>query len=292
MVLDLLKPFYYKLEKSVAAKSIPPVHEIDGRWTLASVGDQPGASFDHSLWDKLLQKHVSVGGTVGPITDVHVVDYAGLSVDPDFDKYLSLLEAAQPNTLSPREQLAFWMNAYNAFCIRLIVQHEKDTTNTTPLTSINQLSSSSDGPVWDKIAGTIHAQPISLNHIEHERLRKVWNEPSLHGCIVCASASCPNLRREAFVADRLEGQMKDQMINWMSNPTKGIVVPKQSTWWKGPQILLSRIFLWFADDFGGWKGTQEWLPQYLEGNEAQKLVAHGKVALRFFEYDWTINRKE
>lgn len=100
--------------------------------------------------------------------------------------------------------------------------------------------------MWDLPAGKVCGREYSLNQIEHDELRKKWDEPAVHACIVCASASCPDLRPEAFVASKLREQMDDQLRVWMANPTKGLAADQTAG-----VVKMSRIFLWFADDFGG-----------------------------------------
>ena len=106
--------------------------------------------------------------------------------------------------------------------------------------------------MWDLPAGTVCGRKYSLNEIEHDELRKKWDEPAVHACIVCASASCPDLRPQAFVASKLREQMDDQLRAWMANPTKGFVADQGTG-----EIKMSRIFLWFADDFGGSTRTSQ-----------------------------------
>jgi len=294
MVLDFLLPFYYSLEKRVANNSIPNVSGIPNRMLLKDcISGDDGKAFDHSLWNSVLEKHVVPGDDVGEVKGVNTVDYDGVSCDENFTAYLEKLKDCEPDSLAKSEQLAFWMNAYNALCISLIVEHEKSNA---PLNSINELSGDG-GPVWDKIAGTVGGEGISLNTIEHVKLRGKWNEPALHGCIVCASASCPNLRPEAFVASRLREQMDDQMQGWMKNPTKGLVAAKG-------RLKVSRIFLWFGEDFGNMsassfpgcgKGSDQdrlrsWIAQFVEDEKDKSKVQDRKGTLRFFDYSWQINR--
>lgn len=285
---DFLAPARYALEKSVASKSIPIVSDINGRVKLQDFFEKDeGGSFDHSLWTEVLQRYVTSGLTFGKIENVNAVDYASIGKDDDFWAYLKILEQAKPDELSKREQLAFWMNAYNALCIATIVHHE--TTTGRQLESITKLSSVEKGPIWDQAVPNcqIAGKVVTLNAIEHEKLRAVWAEPAVHACIVCASASCPNLRPEAFVSDKLLHQMNDQMRDWMSNPTKGfklVVSPKKQN-----RLELSRIFLWFAEDFGGLRGLKEWLPQFIDDPQVTDEALEPAV-VRYFEYDWQINR--
>jgi Protein of unknown function, DUF547 len=288
---DFLAPARYALEKAVASKSIPNVSEIKGRVKLQDFFEKDeGEHFDHSLWTKVLQRHVTPGLTFGKVEKVNAVDYESIGRDDDFWAYLKSLEQVQPDRLSKREQLAFWMNAYNALCIATIVHHE--TTTGRKLESITKLSSAEKGPVWDQAVPNcrIAGKDISLNDIEHEQLRAVWAEPALHGCIVCASASCPNLRAEAFVPDKLLDQMSDQMRDWVSNPTKGLKLTTTSPKKQNHHRLeLSRIFLWFEEDFGGLRGLKEWLPQFIDDPKVTDEALES-ATVRYFEYDWQINR--
>jgi Protein of unknown function, DUF547 len=287
---DFLAPAMYALEKTVASKSIPNISEIKGRVKLQDLFEKDeGDSFDHSLWTKVLQRHITPGLTFGKVEKVNAVDYQSIGRDGDFWAYLKSLEQAQPDRLSKREQLAFWMNAYNALCISTIVHHE--TTTGSKLESITKLSSAEKGPVWDQAVPNcrIAGKDISLNEIEHEQLRAVWAEPAVHGCIVCASASCPNLRAEAFVPDKLLDQMSDQMKDWMSNPTKGLKLTTSPKNQNQHRLELSRIFLWFAEDFGGLRGLMEWLPQFIDDPKVNDEALQS-ATVRYFEYDWQINR--
>ena len=302
MVMDFLAPAYYYLEKQVASKQIPNVSTILNRWSLSDWDEShlscdSSDSFDHSLWSSVLQRHVSDNHTYDGVTGVNGVDYDGIAQDPEFDIYLKQLQDANPDELSRPEQLAFWMNAYNALCIFKIVQHEKQSK--TRLESINQLTNDDDGPVWDQEAGIVGGVPVSLNTIEHEKLRGTWNEPRIHACIVCASASCPNLRREAFVAPKVNEQMDDQMRDWMSNPTKGLKLDGNYLW-------LSRIFLWFGNDFGndyagvsfypyfgnvsGEKSFRAWLAKHVHEKDRSTKIEYSNQGFRYFDYNWNINR--
>jgi hypothetical protein len=242
-----------------------------------------------------LKAHVRTGCAIGPITHLSTLDYPGLAADPDFDAYLTRLADADMSALCPREQLALWINAYNALCAGMIVRRlrgdaarDRAAPASPPppkLKSILELKR--DGvPVWSQTAGVVGGESLSLDEIEHGRLRKAWAEPAVHACIVCASASCPNLRAEAFVGDRLEEQMQAQVDDWLSNPTKGFALC-------GPRrVQLSRILLWFEDDFaiaGGAKAFVRASAGALPLGAADALDG-GRTAVRYFVYDWTLNQ--
>jgi len=177
MVAKLFKPLAYRLEKAAVSRIIPDATSKPHRKPLKDYPLQESPVLDHSLWTALLQRHVSVQKQVGTTQNTRVVDYTALSKDSDFDKYIHMLETTNPDLLPPAEQLAFWMNAYNAFCIGLIVNHERTQP---PLQSINDLTKGM--PVWDQVAGTIHCQDVTLNHIEHEHSRAKWGR-TLYSCL-------------------------------------------------------------------------------------------------------------
>ena len=104
--------------------------------------------------------------------------------------------------------------------------------------------------IWDIAAGEVGGTTLSLNDLEHKLLGSTWVEPRVHASIVCASASCPNLRAEAFLASRLNAQMDDQARTWVGDVTKGVRVDEDQT--------LSRIFLWFKGDFKASGGPVAW----------------------------------
>ena len=134
--------------------------------------------FNHSLWNDLLQKHVSVQGNV---------NYKGFKLDySDLERYLQSLSDNIPNkSWSKAEKLSYWINAYNAYTIKLIIDKY-------PLKSIKDINRP-----WDQRFIKLGEKIYTLNDIEHEILRKM-NEPRIHFAIVCASISCPKLQNEAF----------------------------------------------------------------------------------------------
>jgi hypothetical protein len=140
-----------RLEMWIASRSIPPVdsNRVKQLWGNDS---GPSGTFDHSKWDALLKAHTTAGATFGGVTDVTTVDYEGIAVDPRFKLYLSALAAAKLDALSPTEMCALLINAYNAFTISLITEHEKASGERLP--SINALSKKGS-VVWDLPAGIL-----------------------------------------------------------------------------------------------------------------------------------------
>lgn len=223
----------------------------------------------HRVWDRLLKKHVDAQG---------MVDYEGFVRDrQQLQQYLRLLSntAPDPITWSEEEQLAYWINAYNAFTVELIVDNY-------PLESIEELHPTLNIPtintVWHKKFFKIGGQESSLDEIEHAILRKQFEEPRIHFAIVCASYSCPPLRGEAFTAEALDRQLDEQAVRFINDPKRNKL--------DGNSAQLSKIFSWFEGDFTK-NGS---LPKFINRYAENKLVPGAKIS--YLEYDWKLNRQE
>ena len=138
----------------------------------------------HTVWDMMLKKHVSSTGKV---------DYDGFKSDPNFERYITILESANPNdpSWSSNDKKAFWINAYNSFTIKLILDNY-------PVKSIKDISSP-----WDKKFITINGENYSLNQIENDILRPTYKDARIHFAVNCAAVSCPKLHNRAFTAENL-----------------------------------------------------------------------------------------
>ena len=234
--------------------------------------------FDHTIWDALLKQFVRPH-VLGSVRS-NCVDYQGLAKDPLYAEYCTALATAPVAELAPNEQLALYINAYNCLCIGLILTEVKGAGKLP--SSINDLSTRGK-EVWDLPAGVIGGEEVTLAQIEHHILRKQWREPRVHACIVCASASCPDLRIEAYVADRINAQMDEQCCDWISNDTKGSAV-NQST------ITLSRILLWFKEDFEAVAASAEmWAAARVGEDHALRIATQASCTLQYFDYDWSLN---
>ncbi|MFC1732570.1 DUF547 domain-containing protein [candidate division KSB1 bacterium] len=209
----------------------------------------------HSLWDQLLKKYVNKEGKV---------NYKGFKDDALFQKYIGILQANEPeSSWSRNEQLAYWINAYNAFTIKLIVINY-------PLKSIRDIENA-----WDKVFIKIEKSSYSLNDIEHNIIRKKFNEPRIHFALVCAAYSCPFLRNEPYIAAKLDSQLNNQAVQFINDPKRNKIAKDQ--------IRISKVFSWFKDDFT-MKGS---LIQYL--NKYSKVKINTDAKVEFLEYDWTLN---
>ncbi len=221
---------------------------------------------DHGQWSDLLQKHVSDDGKV---------DYQGFIKDSILlNNYLRLLSNHPPdrNAWSKEQQLAYWINAYNAFTVKLIVDHY-------PLESIRDLHPRPYIPtvrtVWHWKFFEIGGSPASLDQIEHEILREEFEEPRIHFAINCASISCPPLRNEAYMPEKLEKQLDDQAVTFLNHPKWNKTTARP--------VELSRIFKWFQGDFTRQGGLIHFINPYL----STKIPETGKIT--YMEYNWGLN---
>ena len=227
----------------------------------------------HAAWDALLKAHVKNG----------VVSYKGFAADvKKLDAYLADLGAADPDKLTPNQGLAFWINAYNAFTIKLILKRYPD------IKSIKDIPSRWDLKEW-QIAGKMY----SLNDMEHEILRKKYNEPRIHFAIVCASISCPDLLSEAFTAETLDKQLTQAAKQFLSNSSKGLKTQygKSFTGAKTNEVVISKIFSWFEEDFQR-EGTTtiDYLLPYMDDADKAFVQKHkADLDVEYFDYDWNLN---
>jgi len=222
------------------------------------------APIDHSGWTALLQEHVNEDGWV---------DYEGIVRDSDkLSLYLNTLESNHPNpeTWSKEERLAYWINAYNAFTVKLIVDNY-------PVESIKDIKKGIPfiSSVWDIEFIRIEGQNYTLNNIEHGILRPKFEEPRIHFAINCASYSCPVLRSEAYTADRLEDQLTEAAKLFISDTRRNQISSDT------PQ--LSKIFSWFKGDFTNGRTLIEFVNQYSE------TQIRNKSNIEFLDYDWKLN---
>jgi len=173
------------------------------------------------------------------------------------------------------QKKAFWINAYNILAIKVVLSEY-------PLKSIKEV-----GPfykqVWDLVAGKVAGEMYTLNHIEHKILRPL-GDPLIHAAIVCASVSCPDLRTEAYVGNRVNAQLADQMRKFLTNPKKGAVFSKG-------KLKVSALFDFFTEDFIKSAGSlQSFLKTYVAEDMASKLS--GSTKIDFMDYDWSLNDRK
>ena len=223
-----------------------------------------GTTVDNGLYGELLKKHVRDGR----------VDYAGFKTEEvKLDRYLKILENVDPGILSRNEQFAFYINAYNAWTIKLIL------SGYPGVTSIKDLGSLLKSP-WKKKIVRIDGKVITLDHVEHEILRPRYKDPRVHFAINCAAKSCPPLRPEPFNGNILDRQLEDSTRSFINNP--------QSYRLDDSELYVSRIFKWFSEDFN--EDIFGFFLKYATGNLKKELKSKSeRIVVQYLEYDWSLN---
>ena len=239
----------------------------------------PAAAFDHEhkAWTDLLKTYQTPAGNVR-----YKKLQADIKADGNhaFNKYLKTLSAvkeADYNAWDDGKKQAFLINAYNAFTIKLIVDHY-------PVDSIrdNAISGIFGSP-WKKEFFSILGGKIkSLDPIEHEWLRPKYKDYRVHAAVNCASESCPPLRNEAFVGSRLNEQLDEQMQAWLKDPKRNQYEAAAG------KLKISKLFDWYGDDFEDWgPGIKEVLKKY-GPDAAKKAIANGGD-ISYLDYSWKLN---
>jgi hypothetical protein len=234
-------------------------------------------SFDHShaVWDGLLKKHVVVISS-GKASQLR---YAGMARERAalgrYLKEVSAVDAAEFGRWTREQQMAFLVNAYNAFMV------EKVLTRYPDIKSVWDFGKLFGNPFKDRFFVLLQ-RSSSLDDIEHETLRKRYKDPRVHYALNCASVGCPMLREEAYVGARLERQLEEQAARFLSDRTRNRVA--------GGRLEVSKIFDWFKEDF---EPRARYFARYAKAladdPAGQKLVAEGVAPLSFLDYDWALN---
>lgn len=245
-------------------------------WLAAAVAllaADAAVAFDETRYADLLSRHTR------PVADAAGtrIDYTALGASPDWRRVVESLAASDPAALPTREaKLAFWINAYNVLAIDVVL-------GCYPTPSIRDCGGFLT-PVWRVDAGRVGDRIVTLHEIEHEILRPM-GDPRIHAAIVCASTSCPSLRREPFRAGEVDAQLDDAMRRFLADPRKGLAVDRAAR-----RVALSRIFDWFADDFGGEEAVVAFVTRFAPEVDRSWLEQQGPAArVTFFDYTWALN---
>ncbi len=246
------------------------------------------ADFDHrhSAWDALLEQHVVVAAD----GNASSLRYGALQIQRQaLRTYLDTLSAVSANEYggwSRPRQLAFLINAYNAFTVELILTRYPD------LKSIKDLGSFLQSP-WKKPFFRLLGQERSLDDVEHGMIREpgVFDDPRIHVAVVCASIGCPMLRNEAFTAERLDAQLDDSLRRFLSDRSRNRFDADTRT------LSVSKIFDWYRKDFErghrGYDSLQTLFARHAAvlatTPQAQADLKAGRYQLAFLEYDWALN---
>ncbi|WP_159949013.1 DUF547 domain-containing protein [Polaribacter septentrionalilitoris] len=215
-----------------------------------------------SIFNDLLQNHV---------TDNGIVDYKSFKADQSkLENYISYLEKTSPdNSWSANKQKAFWINAYNAYTIKLILDNY-------PLKSIMDIKQKGK-TAWKIPFAKVGGKTYTLDHIEHEILRKKLFDPKIHVGVNCASGSCPKLGNIAFTEDNVETELTKLMKAFVNDPTRNKIDKKK--------VQISEIFNWFKDDFTKNGSVIDYLNTYSN----TEIKSNAKISYK--KYDWSLNGK-
>ena len=232
--------------------------------TVLSAKETSREAVNHDLFDQLLEKHVKNG----------VVDYKGLKQnETKLEEYLGVLEMVDPEKLSRNDQFAFFINAYNAWTIKLIL------TGYPGVKSIKELGSFFRSP-WKKKICRIGGEVITLDDIEHAILRPRFKDPRIHFAVNCASKDCPPLRKEAYRGSILDKQLDDATKQFLNDPKKNYL--------DGKTLYVSEIFEWFGDDFDN--RIVEFFLRYAQEDLKKNLLKdQNAIEVKYLDYDWSLN---
>ncbi len=240
------------------------------------------SDFDHSYkeWDGLLRATVAEGK----------VDYAATAGDPRLGRFVESLAAASPEAVvswSRAQQIAFYINAYNAITIQTIV-------DAMPVKSIRDIEPNP----WDNARWTVGGRTVSLDTIEHKKLRKDLGEPRVHFVLVCAARSCPDLPARAILPGRLDEQLDGAARAFFGDTGKNRINREDG------RLELSAILHWFGKDFVGWNGLADVsisgqrsdvevaviraLAAFVSAKDREFLTS-GSFEVVYNEYDWGLN---
>ncbi len=215
---------------------------------------------NHSSWTALLKKHVNQNG---------LVDYPEFKKEIGLlDNYLTDLKNTNPKILSASDEKAFWINVYNAFTIKMILDNY-------PIKSIMDIKYGNKS-AWDHPFIKINNKNYTLNEIEKSLLMEKYDDPMIHFGVNCAAKGCPPLRAEAYIGSRVDQQLKQQ----------GVIFLENKTWnrFEGSIWKLNKIFEWYRSDFESNLGSLEAFIQKLT-----KVKTDPSPTIKFIEYNWSLN---
>jgi hypothetical protein len=210
----------------------------------------------HRIWDQLLQEYVSSTGEV---------DYLALKQEPSrLNQYLAqLTRNPVSDSWSRSQKLAYWINAYNAFTVKLIIDNY-------PVASIRDIQRP-----WARKFIELGHQKYSLNQIENDIVRPVFQEPRIHFALVCAAKSCPKLLNNAYRSDLLDQQLDDQTHYFLNESGKNQLAENH--------IQISKLFSWYGQDFKKQGSIIDFL------NQHSNIEIDSRAKVEYLPYDWSLN---
>lgn len=241
----------------------------DSFW--ADFRNEDTRTIDHSRWQAFLDEFVTGKGE--PEQTYVAYQRVSPAALQNLRDYLAALQQVQIRTYNRNEQMAFWINLYNAKTVELILSHY-------PVESIRDIRFGwfTPGP-WKEKLLTVEARSLSLDDIEHTILRPLWRDSRIHYVVNCASLGCPNLARSAFTARNLESLLQAGAVAYVNHP-RGVK-------FTGSDAVISSIYKWYAEDFGAdFSGLKRHLMKYAAPALAAQLES---LTDADYDYDWHLN---
>ena len=245
------------------ASAAPSSRPIAGPWQQFGTEGDP----DHGPWGAFLDRYLVAG-------DPALIRYAAAIADRARPTaYLAAMQTVDPTRLSRPAAMAFWINLYNAITIDLVLAD-------WPVSSIKEVRGGlfDLGP-WDEEVVTIAGVRLSLDDIEHGILRPVWQDARIHYAVNCAAIGCPNLADAPYTASRLEEMLETGARAFVNHP-RGVRL-------EGNGLVLSSIYDWFSEDWGGEADLLAHLRAYASGRTRDALNRTSRIV--DYRYDWGLN---
>ncbi len=254
---------------AAAVLALPVIRVMAGG--LREFAPSGSGDVSHAEFDALLKKIVRPDGF-----GYNRVDYRALKGNHRILKaYLAFLEQQSPSSFSTPGAYAFWINLYNAKTLDIVADH-------FPVSSIKKINLGGGGLFgsgpWSKKITAIEGSRLSLDDIEHDIIRVIFRDPMSHYALNCASYSCPNLAMEAYTAANLEALMWENAVAYV-NHKRGIDAD-------GENLTVSKIYRWYASDFGRTERLKEHWSKFAD-SELQSDIGAGRIS--GYVYDWTLN---
>ena len=258
-----------------AACGAPEPEEIEG-WDASD--ETSVERIDHSAWQDILDGYVAADPS-----GVNLVDYEGLAAGAEdtakLAGYLEYLQELDPRDYNRAEQMAYWINLYNALTVKVVL----DGYPVETIRDIHEGVVPYTGP-WDDVHARVAGEDLTLNHMEHGILRPIWQDRRIHYAVNCAAYGCPHLLDTVFTAANTEELLELGARDYVNNP-RGVDVVDEDF------VVISSIYDWYAEDFGDTEeSVVEHLIEYAQGDLAAFL--EGFEGAMEYDYDWSLNRQQ
>jgi hypothetical protein len=259
----------------VVVLTIGPAHAVPKAepWKIWQAHDPKSVkTIDHEAWEHFLMRYLRIGGD-----GIHRVAYGEVTAEDRaaLDDYIEQLAALPIGTYNRSEQMAYWINLYNALVVRLVLDHY-------PIASIRDIDDSprplSGGP-WDEKMVSVDGVPVSLDDIVNRILRPIFQEPDVLYALSCGALGCPNLQPEPYDGDHLDYQLSKAAMAYVNDPRCLSL---------GDELGVSSLYRWYRDDFGGSDSAViHHLMGYAEPRLAMSLQQFDQIGVDGF--DWRLN---